>query len=209
MLGFLTGFIFLVALIKTNRVKFFIIGFIIFLLANLVFDNFLAEFLMSAFGLGSAEKGIQSAMDRWNIIQASFSELIPKRPLFGWGLGITGAPSFRNASIAPFGYLLMDNYYLKLVVESGFFGCLTYLCLLFGCIWRGFKYFKEIGDTYLKGIAFGISLSLISIGIINIASTVLEMPSVNIIFWILLGLLPVLKSIDTKNCERDFELLKL
>jgi len=199
LIGFAVGFLILGLFFSRRTIKYYAFGLLFVLIVNALLHNFLLEYLLSSFGLVEHEQGIKSVMERISIIKMAFSKFIPSHPFFGSGLGITGAPSLRNESIVPYGYLPMDNYYLKLLLETGIIGTFLYLSFLGGCIWRGIRNFRRISDLYFRNLTLGITLGLIALSVINVASTVLEMPVVNNYFWILAGLLPALKSIDNRK----------
>lgn len=198
-ISFIFSFLTLGLLIRKKVFRYVFFGSVIIISVNLFLDNFFFDYLSSTIGLGQNQQGTNSALERLSIIKNSISKYVTYKPFLGWGLGTTGAPSLRNINIAPMGYLVMDNYYLKMLVESGLIGTTLFLALIIGAITRGINSYRIISDSYLKGLSLGITLGLIALSFINVASTVLEMPSINIYFWILLGLLSLLRTIDVKN----------
>jgi len=172
------------------------IGLIIVL--NMIVGGVILQNLLSTFGAGESAQGWQSVRFRARMIERAFSELIPQHPFFGFGLGVTGAPSEHNRDVAPFGYLVLDNYYLKLWVETGLVGLFLFLTFLTAIIGRGLRYFRSLSDDFLRSLCLGITLGVIALAVVNVASTALELPVINCYFWILLGLGPAAKAVGGK-----------
>jgi len=163
---------------------------------NFAFDNFVLNNFLSVVGFGSNVKGIESRDNRIEIISNTFDRYISESPLFGHGLGITGAPSMRNADFLRDRYVLMDNYYLKLLVETGFVGTLLFLIILLSCIFVSIKQFRNLRDKELARISLGIGIALCVIFFISFTLSVLENPVINIYFWLLIGLLYTCKALN-------------
>ena len=180
---FLLGFFY-----KRKIIKYFVIVLLFLVIINVMLDNFLIENLLSSFGIGKNNLGISSTMERVEFIKKGLA-LVSEKPLFGFGLGVTGAPSRHYADLLEKGYFVTENYYLKLLIESGIVGT-TLFVLFFGiAILNGLKLYKKINDGYLKHLSIALTLGLIIIAIINVATSSLELPAFNCFFWLILGLL--------------------
>lgn len=176
-------------LIYKNKMIKHVFLFIIFLfLVNLFMNNFLFENFLSSFGVGKNILGINSSKARLEIIFKGL-KFFEVKPLFGYGLGITDAPSRHYASILKLGYFPTDNYYLKLLIESGMVGLVLFLLLIFFSIFKGFKYYKRIKDNYLKSVCISMIFGLLLISFVSIANTALELQAINCLFWIMMGLI--------------------
>jgi len=179
-----------------NRAKaFLIIALPILIIVNLYFHNFLAEQFISSFGYGDNTQSVASAIARIEIIQNTLKLFIYDQPILGYGLGITGAPSLKNAALLRHGYQVMDNYYLKLTVETGLIGLILFCTFLFLSIKESFYLFKCSRDRKIAAVSLSIGMGLIVYAVISSASSLLESPVMNIYFWTLIGLLTVCENI--------------
>ena len=185
---FLIILFFLNFIYKRKMWKFLFIIILFLFVINLALNNFLFENFISSFGLGQHALGIESTMARVEIIKRGLI-LFMEKPLFGYGLGITDAPSRHYQDILKFGYLSTDNYYLKLLIESGIVGAFLFISFLLVAILKGKLIFKSIADNYLKTLSLSLVLSIILIALVSVANTALELPAINSLFWMMLGLI--------------------
>lgn len=185
---FLTVLFFLNFIYKRKMWKFVFVIILFLFVINLALKNFLFENFISSFGLGQHALGVESTMARVEIIKRGLI-LFMEKPLFGYGLGITDAPSRHYAEILKFGYLSTDNYYLKLLIESGIVGALLFISFLIIAILKGRLIYKGIADNYLKTLSLSLILGIILIALVSVANTALELPAINSFFWMMLGLI--------------------
>lgn len=189
--------LFLIAVVRRIKlVRFSLVGIGVLIAVNFFFDNFIFTHFVSSFGLGSNIRGIESTVTRIHIIENAFDKYISENPLFGHGLGITGAPSMRNAHLLSDGYQVMDNYYLKLFVETGLIGTILFLLIIGLSIWIGIRQFHYLKNRELATLSLAIALTVFAMAFVSTANAVLESPVINIYFWTFLGLLHSCKSLD-------------
>ena len=169
---------------------------IVLFLYNLYLDNFLIDNFLSSFGIGENKLGIKSTFERIKIISQSLS-LIAKKPLFGFGLGITGSPSLHFSDTLKNGYIVTDNYYLKLLIETGISGFFLFLLFNIYIIQNGIKSYFKISDLFLKNLSLALVMGIILYGLIGVATSAMELSSINCMFWIILGLLKSCKIVDS------------
>lgn len=201
-IGCLIGFLIWSCLFKKQAKRIILIGFSLILIINIYLDNFIYHHFISAFGFGENIRAIKSTQARISIITNVFETYLAENPILGHGLGITGAPSMRNAHLLREGYQVMDNYYLKLLVETGMIGTTIFIIFFGLCIASGIKQFKSLNDPEVAGASLGISLALIILATVSMANSVLESPVINIYFWILLGLLQVCRALDKQEAQK-------
>lgn len=185
---FIILFISLGIIYKRKMVKYYFVVLFFLFIANLVLNNFLLENFLSSFGLGKNVLGINSTAARIDILNKGLT-LFAEKPIFGYGLGITDAPSRHYAEILKFGYLSTDNFYLKLLLESGIIGASLFIIFIAISISKGWKVYQNVSDPYLKTLCLSLILGIIMITMVNTANTVLELSAINCIFWIMLGLI--------------------
>lgn len=190
------GLFLIVTFLRLKLIRIFGIGFLILVVANFLLDNFIFNHFISSFGLGSNIRGIESTLSRIQILDTVLNKYVADNPLFGHGLGITGAPSMRNASLLHGGYQVMDNYYLKLLVETGLVGAILFLLFIGLSIWVGIRQFQLLKNRELATLSLGIAVTIFVIAFVSTATAVLESPVINIYLWIFIGLLHSCRALD-------------
>jgi hypothetical protein len=118
-----------------------------------------------------------SALERINqysVVSTAFSE----RPLLGYGTqqNVAEDLDFLNH---------MDNYWLKLIIESGLFGIVTFAIMLFLLLKKMSKLKRLAISVYDKKLLFALMSSLMAF---SVNLLFLSMPSNNIYFFIIAGL---------------------
>jgi len=108
--------------------------------------------------------------------------LIKARPFFGYGMGsFMGLFSQLNKSISP---TYAHNCYLQMLVESGLFGLLSFLAIVFVFFKTTLKTVIKNNDFLLLGVSSGILVFLIHAGF----DTHFYSMQLSDFFWIILGL---------------------
>jgi len=184
-------FIFIISSFLYNKKKMarvFVLAMLCLVVLNYFFDNFIYENFISSFGLGENYLSIKSTHERIGIIARGLS-LFAEKAWFGFGLGVTGAPSEHYAYLLKNGSFVTDNYYLKLLIETGIVGTFCFLSFLLFSILRSKKVYNIITDVFLKNLSLSLTLALIIFAITSLAASTLELPAVNCFFWIILGLI--------------------
>jgi len=196
-LVFMIVFISLGIIYKRKMIKYYFVVLCFLFIGNLALNNFLFENFLSSFGLGKNVLGIKSTAARIDVLNKGLA-LFAEKPIFGYGLGITDAPSRHYAEILKFGYLSTDNYYLKLLIESGIVGTSIFILFLIISISKGWKVYKNVSDPYLKTLCLSLTSGIIMIALVSVANTALELPAINCLFWIMIGLLTACRIADKK-----------
>lgn len=127
------------------------------------------------------------------------AEVFPDRFWFGHGIG-----TFHH--IFPFKQEMKDkavgrwhNDYIQVFMESGFIGMLIFLNLIFWIFKGGISIFKtrpEENQIMLKGITFGVILSLITFFVQGFVSGFIGDPISSILFWFFVAALAALEQIS-------------
>jgi len=132
------------------------------------------------------------------IILKGAAEVFPDRFWFGHGIG-----TFQH--IFPFKNEMKDkgvgrwhNDYIQVFMESGFIGLAIFLNLIFWIFKSGISIFKtQLNENQyiLKGITFGIILSLVAFFVQSFASGFLGDPISSILFWFFVATLAALSQV--------------
>jgi O-antigen ligase len=173
---------------KKKMLKFYISALFFFFIMNILLDNMLINSIYSAFGLGGHSLGLESTLNRIDILKKGL-DITSQHPLLGHGVGVTGYPSVHHSSLLPGGSFITDNYYLKLLIETGILGTIIFITILVLGIKKGMKTFYYCQDHFLKYTCLGLTFGIVILSINNFANSVLELPAINSVLWIILGLI--------------------
>lgn len=116
-------------------------------------------------------------------------------PIFGVGLGhFGGAVAMNNGLTYPLGLqnfktYYMDNYYLKTAVETGIFGLLAFLMLMYQVLLNGIRTINITKSKDAKELEIGILAGLFAVIIHNLVENVFEVPMMTSCFWLLVAVL--------------------
>lgn len=196
-LAFIAVFVLMGFFFKKRIFRYYSICLVLFFLINIVLDNMLVDNITSAFAMGGSKLGIQSTLNRVEILKKGF-EWFLDRPIIGHGLGVTGYPSLHHADLLPGGYFVTDNYYLKLLIESGLIGASLFVLFLLAVIKRGLNLYYLNRDPFLKNICLALTLGILVMIINGLANSALELPAANSIFWLMIGLVTATRIADQK-----------
>lgn len=199
------GVVFMISFFFYNRkkiMKVVILGLLILVILNFVFDNSIYNNFISSFGIGENTLGIKSTKERIGIIDKGLS-LFAEKPWFGFGLGVTGSPSEHYSHLLKNGIFITDNYYLKLLIETGIIGTFLFLLFLFFSILKGKKIYNKITDEFLKNLSLSLALGLMIFALTSVAASTLELPAVNCLFWVIIGLLSACELEDNECLSAD------
>ncbi|MCQ2420019.1 MAG: O-antigen ligase family protein [Clostridia bacterium] len=129
-------------------------------------------------------------------------------PTFGVGLGMFGgAIGMQNQVLDWIDYFYVDNYYLKILVEMGYFGLcffiLTLVCLL-GCLARsiyrtGISMKRGTDKTY--PLAVGMSAGLCGVLVHCSAENIFEEPYMMVYFWAIAAMVVWLGFLRSRKSE--------
>ena len=180
-----------------RRPKLFVPGILVLTVAVVVADwathGFFSGNLLATFGMGEHLDAIQSTQDRVQIIHDVLDRYWPLHPWLGFGLGSAGAPTLVLRQDAPLGYLFLDNMYLKALVEGGILGFVVQLLLicvpLGGAVVLERRLSRQNASAWRRALLRGAGATVLFFALVGTASTVQEMPVVNVCLWWAIGLL--------------------
>ena len=179
----------LVGWLVNNRVKLwsvllFPFGLALLITINSVSNGFLVTRVLSIVGIGNDQQSFQSNENHLLSFQRGL-KLFSENPLWGLGVGTTGIPSNKYADVLPEGYIALDNYYLKLLVEIGIGGFVLFMILLAVALWFAYIAHSRNVDGIQRGVALGVLMALVGLVFMNSLHSILESPLINVTFWLL------------------------
>lgn len=132
--------------------------------------------------------------------------------IFRWNLGIeklmenlwlgTGFGRFGGAVAANHGIrdtVYMDNYYLKIAVETGLLGITAFVLLIGSLIVWCLRAIRNLKKSPYVNLVQGIFAGMCGLLIHAFAENVFEVPSVNTYFWIMAGIVMYLGFISKES----------
>lgn len=130
---------------------------------------------------------------RWAL---GLEHLHESNPLLGYGLGMFGgAVAMQNQVIDNIEYFYMDNYYLKILVEMGYFGLITFIVMLIGMIsaalrslFRTAKDFRT-AEKPMYPLVAGMFTGLVGVLIHCYFENIFEEPYMMVYFWTIAALI--------------------
>jgi len=191
---------FLAFFYKSVILKYYLVAGLFLIIFNAALDNILVDNMLSILALGGSKLGIKSTLARLDIIEKGL-DWFAQSPVIGHGLGVTGSSSMHYAHVLPVGYFVTDNYFLKLLIESGIVGAALFSLFLFFSLNRGIKNYKKIQDTYLKHLCLGAIFGVLVIILNNLTNSNLESSVINSFLWILVGIITSTGRIDRTNID--------
>lgn len=112
---------------------------------------------------------------------------VTAHPVTGAGLGRFGGATAARYNIP--GTFYVDNYYLKLAVETGLLGLGVFLWLLLNVVRLLSNIIRELAqDPHTRALACGITAGLFGVLVHNFVENIFEVPMMQTMFWVLLGL---------------------
>ena len=180
-----------------RRPKFVIPGIIVLFCAGAVADvvtsGFLSGNILATFGIGEHLDAIASTQDRVSIINDVLTNYWPKHAWLGYGLGSAGAVTRSHLVDAPLGYLFLDNIYLKSLIEGGAIGALLEVLFVVVPLGAAVRLDRRLAgrdvEPYRRAMVRGAGATILFYALVGTASTVQEMPVVNVTLWWAIGLL--------------------
>ncbi len=138
--------------------------------------------------------GLKAGVSRVELWRKSFESIL-KQP-FGLGLGKAGhtASRFYSETDKTASVNSTDGWYLKLMLETGFFGLLFYvsICVIF--VRKVIQYIR----THEADVILFIFVFVGVVNVINLVSNVLDFFIFSHLFWLIMGIF-VLKLKETKH----------
>ena len=83
----------------------------------------------------------------------------------------------------------MDNYYIKIAVETGLIGITAFVLLISRAVVWSLRAIKNLKNSAYLPISQGIFAGICGVLVHAFAENVFEVPVVNTYFWILIGIL--------------------
>ncbi|MGB9749835.1 MAG: O-antigen ligase family protein [Caldisericia bacterium] len=123
---------------------------------------------------------------RWNLALSIFS----LHPFSGVGPGGFGGAV--ASKLGMFEGLYVDNYYLKTLVETGIFGLLSFLYLIFSILKKGISNMIKLFDEKSKNLSLGIFLGISAFLMNNFTENLWEIPVLSVTLWTLVSFLFIL-----------------
>lgn len=119
----------------------------------------------------------------------TWSDIIPmvQRSPFGIGLGTTGGVSQRFEG--ELGFIPADNYYVKLVLETGLAGLFLFIGILLLAIGKGAGLAFSTRNPQIRGLSIAITAVIVGLGVSAFFSSILDFVPTSYYFWLLLGVL--------------------
>ncbi|HAA89288.1 MAG: O-antigen ligase-like protein [Thermoanaerobacterales bacterium 50_218] len=140
------------------------------------------QYTFSSKYVESSQRGGRFA--RWEEALERFSH----QPVTGVGLGRFGGATAARFNIP--GTFYVDNYYLKVAVETGLIGVGTFLWLLLNVLRTISGILKELAREPGKyTLSCGIAAGLLGVLAHNLVENIFEVPMMQTAFWVLLGIL--------------------
>lgn len=115
----------------------------------------------------------------------------------GVGFGMFGGAVAANNKIP--GNFYMDNYFLKIAVETGIFGLLSYLVLIYNTlVWTLRGVYRSVAGKY-SILILGIFCGMIGVIIHSFNENVFEVPMLVFYFWSVAGIAMYLSRYDVNR----------
>lgn len=148
-------------------------------------SNRILYMLSSAYWQRSAEGG---RVYRWVV---GWETLKEGNIWFGLGLGRYGGAVAMNYDLSPF---YMDNYYMKTLVEMGFFGLGLLFFLLYQVLIWGYRTVRLIPDIHDHTLVQGALAGLLGVMIHNFGENIFEVPMMVTYFWVIVGFIMFMRN---------------
>jgi len=186
---------FLVYGLTKNRKAVLFIGIILFLIY--LFNPIINQRVNDIF----QPKYNSSFQTRINVLERTLPAL-KQAPIIGYGFGSFEAINLKyNEEAIYYESLMAHNDYLRIIIELGIVGLLTYLLLLILLLLKLYKIYKNSSDFELKNLTYGLIILWIGGLAISAGDNFLRTIPVQYIFWGYTGALLALyeKSRCVKN----------
>ena len=180
------AFVVVIFLLLVSSHLIFTFGFfgLIFLITENPLSRRLLQLLSPEYYASSSKAG---RLYRWDFGLRVWS----KNKAFGVGLGRFGGAVAINNNLAPF---YLDNYYLKTLVEMGYFGISAMVIFVVWFVVYSLKVIWSRVDKmdFLRGIC--VFTGALGVLIQNFVENIFEVPAMMVIFFLYIALLDVLRT---------------
>ncbi len=143
-------------------------------------------------------------------------QLLAEYPFLGFGLGrFGGAVAMQNQVLevtGDFTYFYMDNYYLKIAVEMGYFGVICFVFLILALLLMGLRAWgrarraetaSPAGAARLTPLAAGIWAGLAGVAVHCLFENIFEEPYMMALYWGLAAALLLLPGLRRESAAPD------
>lgn len=121
-----------------------------------------------------------------------------QKPILGYGAGAADDVILKNRG-ERFGSVHPHNDYLKIFLESGFLGLLTYSLLIISLLSRLWRQYRQAGKPNIKTLTFLIFVLCVSIYATSAGDNVVRNTSMQWSLWVLLGGLFAAQRLKARN----------
>jgi putative inorganic carbon (hco3(-)) transporter len=125
-----------------------------------------------------------SAQTRLNLWQEAL-DMMSHNPIMGSGYDTY---EYLRGELRPGRYTDTHNYYLKVLVETGFVGLLFYLWLLCKLFYQGQTLFFRAEDPFFKALGLGFAALMVGTAVLNLFGDRWTFFQVNGYIWVVLAL---------------------
>ncbi|MDD3165684.1 MAG: O-antigen ligase family protein [Oscillospiraceae bacterium] len=123
---------------------------------------------------------------RWNIALA----YLRMNPVFGFGLGMFGGAVAMQTKVYQWvSYFYVDNYYLKILVEMGYTGFITFVVMMLSVLVCGARVVYRLRGDRIRPLAVGVFAGLCGVLAHCYFENIFEEPYMMVYFWIMAALL--------------------
>ena len=105
-------------------------------------------------------------------------------PDYGMGFGrFGGAVAMQNQVDPRLQYFYVDNYYIKILVENGHIGLASYLLMMLGVLWAGFRSWFACRRSKRRPLVSGMFAGLCGVLVHCYFENIFEEPYMLVYFW--------------------------
>lgn len=111
---------------------------------------------------------------------------------------VVSASRFVTASTS-YSFIQTDNYYLQLLIGTGALGVVFLIWILVSLFKEASYAFCYARDEYLKAIIWGLQAIILAFAFYGVVGSLWESFPLNMYFWVLMGLIPVIKYLSSQK----------
>ena len=136
-------------------------------------------------------------------------QILREHPWIGLGLGAFGGAVASNHELFTEvgGQLIdtfyMDNYYMKIIVESGLIGIIAFVFLMWQVISVSVKTVHIVENRHAKEIGIGIIAGLSGVLAHCFVENIFEVPMMGVLFWVFVAAMAQLWYCNYKKQEEE------
>lgn len=153
---------------------------------------------------------MESSMQGGRLIRWTIGmQILREHPWIGLGLGAFGGAVASNHELFTEvgGQLIdtfyMDNYYMKIIVESGLIGIIAFVFLMWQVISVSVKTVHIVENRHAKEIGIGIIAGLSGVLAHCFVENIFEVPMMGVLFWVFVAAMAQLWYCNYKKQEEE------